>query len=146
MNLIGDSFLVYTDGSCWTGDRIGGWAWVAIDEDDNFQTGGGSEEDTTISRMELMGAIGALENLLTYCGPSVVLVYSDSQYVVLGATDRSRARNKNNDLWERLDTIIDSHTLVELEHVRGHSGDDFNELADDLAGDYRKGRQNEKRV
>lgn len=136
-----DDYLVYTDGSCWTGDRIGGYAWVVIDSEDDTYSGGGSDEDTTISRMELMGAIDSLEYIHRTCGPSVVLLYSDSQYVVLGAMDKSRARRLNVDLWHRLDSIIGKHRLVELEHVRGHKGDHYNELADDMAGEFRKAAQ-----
>jgi ribonuclease HI len=136
-----NDYIVFTDGSCWTGDRIGGYAFVIIDEEDNTHSGGGSDEDTTISRMELMGAISSLEFIHERCGPSVVLLYSDSQYVVLGAMDKTRARRLNVDLWHRLDSVMGQHRLVHLEHVRGHKGDHYNELADDLAGDFRKARQ-----
>jgi ribonuclease HI len=84
-------YIVYTDGSAWTGDRIGAYAWVIVDEDGNEVIGGASETDTTISRMELMGAIDALESVRSsVAGPCVVLVYSDSEYVVFGITDRTR--------------------------------------------------------
>jgi hypothetical protein len=95
-------YIVYTDGSAWTGDRIGAYAWVIVDEDGNEVIGGASETDTTISRMELMGAIDALESVRFVAGPCVVLVYSDSEYVVFGITDRSRKRNLNVDLWDKI--------------------------------------------
>lgn len=136
-----NAFTVFTDGSCYTGDRIGGYGWAVIDEDDKTYTGGGSREDTTISRMELMGAIDALESIYITCGSSIILLYSDSQYVVLGAMDKRRARKANVDLWHRLDSIMGKHRLVEFEHVRGHKGDHFNELVDDIAGNFRKKRQ-----
>lgn len=131
-------FVVYTDGSCFTGDRIGAYAWVAIDEDDNESTGGSWVADTTISRMELSGPIEALDYIYRVMGPCVVLVYSDSEYVVKGITDRRRARRKNNDLWDMLDETVDAHELVEFEHVRGHAGNHYNELCDQMAGDLRK--------
>lgn len=136
-----DSYLVYADGSCWHGDRIGAYAWVAIDSDDNEYMSGGSEHDTTITRCELLGPIKALEFLYEACGPSVVLIYSDSEVVVKGAMDRSRTRNVAHDLWEWLDSLMDFHELVELEHVRGHQGDHYNEMVDDHAGKLRKEAQ-----
>lgn len=137
-------FHVYTDGSCWTGDRIGGWAWVAIDQFGEELQGGSSEVDTTISRMELSGIIDALEFIYERCGPSDIVVYSDSEYAVLGIKDRTRQRKKNNDLWDWLDDITDAHGSVEYNHVRGHQGNHYNEIADDLAGEFRKGRQAEE--
>jgi ribonuclease HI len=57
------NYLVYTDGSASVKDRTGGYAWKVIVAGGQF-IGGGSELDTTISRMELMAAIGALEFII----------------------------------------------------------------------------------
>lgn len=99
-------------------------------------------EDTTISRMELCGPIAALDEILMMAGPSTCLVYCDSQYVVMGITDRSRARNKHNDLWDLLDDLVDEHELVVFEHVKGHAKDSrghpFNDAVDVKAGEVRK--------
>lgn len=137
------AYLVYTDGSCYTGDRIGGYAWVVIDELGVEVSGGSWWKDTTISQMELMGAIEALDQLLMFRGPSIVQVYSDSQYVVLGITDRTRQRKKNLGLWDYLDTVVDAHEFVEFEHVKGHDGDHYNEMVDEMAGKLRKEGQDE---
>jgi ribonuclease HI len=134
-------YIVYTDGSAWTGDRIGAYAWVIVDEDGNEVIGGASETDTTISRMELMGAIDALESVRFVAGPCVVLVYSDSEYVVFGITDRSRKRNLNVDLWDKLDAAVDAHELVAFEHVYGHNGNYHNEVADKYASQLRREAQ-----
>lgn len=136
-----DSYLVYTDGSCWHGDRIGAYAWVAIDGEGNELMDGGVERDSTITRMELWGPIAALETIYEINGPSVVLVYSDSEIVVKGITDRSRARRVAHDLWEWLDDLVDSHELVVFEHVRGHNGDHYNEMVDVHAGKLRREAQ-----
>jgi ribonuclease HI len=135
---VSDGYLIWTDGSCYTGDRIGSYAWICLDEDDNEFTGGSWVEDTTISRMELMGAIKALSRLLTLRGPSVALVMSDSQYVVLGITHRHRARKKNNDLWDLLDEVVDAHEYVVFDHVKGHDGNYYNEWCDKEASRLRK--------
>lgn len=136
-------YIVYTDGSCWTGDRIGAYAWVIVNEQNKERQGGDWEVDTTISRMELSGPIVALDMILMMCGPSVILLYSDSQYVTMGATDRSRQRKKNVDLWNKLDWLVDQHELVAFEHVKGHDGDHYNEMCDELAGQLRKEGQHE---
>jgi ribonuclease HI len=47
-------------------DRTGGYAWKIVDENGQ-EIGGGSEVDTTISRMELMAAISALEEINIWC-------------------------------------------------------------------------------
>lgn len=133
----------YTDGSCWTGDRIGGWGWVVIDHDGHIYDHGGSQSDTTISCMELYAMIDCLEFILDACGPSDIVVYSDSQYAILGITDRTRARKVNKDLWKALDYVTDAHSSVKYEHVRGHKGNLGNELADEIAGRARKERQEE---
>lgn len=144
MSALDKPFHVYTDGSCYTGDRIGGWAWVAIDPYGSEDHGGGSDIDTTISRMELCGPIDALEYLYELYGPIEVVLYSDSEYVVKGITDRTRNRNKNADLWVWLDEITDSHVAVTYQHVRGHQGNHYNEVADKLAGEFRLGRKEEE--
>lgn len=132
---------LFTDGSCWTGDRIGGWAYLALDVEGNTLADSGGDSDTTISRMELIAPIGGLLAIGMACGPAEILVYSDSQYVVLGATDRNRKRNLNNDLWDTLDELIDSHTYVEFLHVKGHADSEYNHQVDRMAGDARKRTQ-----
>jgi ribonuclease HI len=139
------NYLVYTDGSCSAKDRVGGYAWKVVGEDGDECIGGGSEVDTTISRMELMAAISALESLINdafwqrYDGEeTVVLVISDSEHVVLGFNIKTRARNKNRDLWERLEAAASEFTLVEFQHVKGHAGHTDNEECDKLAGEFRQ--------
>lgn len=127
-----------TDGSSSWSDRSGGWAWVALDSFDGIHTASGYVPDTTNNRMEMTAVISGLVALYEHCGESEILVYSDSEYVVLGASDRARKRNKNKDLWAEIDLAIDLHILVEFNWVRGHTGHEYNELADELAGLARK--------
>jgi ribonuclease HI len=95
--------------------------------------------------MELMAAISALEALKA---PSDVDMHIDSQYVRDGITKyintwkkngwRTAAKEpvKNQDLWQRLDTARGRHT-VRWHWVRGHSGDQFNDRADELVREAR---------
>ena len=135
---------LYTDGSANYQDRSGGWAWVAVDAFEGFETDSGGETDTTVNRMELLGVINGLWAIHLSHSGSDVLVLSDSQYVVLGCQDPTRARRKNRDLWDDMDKVLDIIEkfggYVEFEHVRGHQGNKYNELADDLAGLARKER------
>lgn len=97
---------------------------------------------TTNNRMELMGAIAALEALRRPC---VVDMTTDSQYVVnafeknwiggwlrRGWKTASKQPVKNVDLWKRLLTAMDGHE-VNWHWVKGHAGHPENERCDELA-------------
>jgi len=132
--------VVHTDGACSGNPGPGGWGAI-------LQWGGhtrelkGGEAHTTNNRMELMAAIMALETLKRPCD---VDLHTDSQYLRQGITGwiHGWKRNgwktadkkpvKNADLWQRLDAAVDRHT-VHWHWVRGHSGHDLNERADELA-------------
>ena len=132
---------LFTDGSSWTGDRSGGWAWCLIDAFEGEETGSGAVSDTTNNRMEMMAWIEGLNTALEIVGkPCDILVYSDSQYVGLGVMDRSRRRKFNVDLWGQLDQAVDQHDLVEFCWVKGHEDSYYNVLVDELAGLARKNK------
>lgn len=133
---------LFTDGSSYYKDGSGGWAWVAIDCFGGEEVGSGYASDTTNNRMEMQAWIEGLNNLVGTLGPCDVLVYSDSQYVGLGAMDPSRARKKNRDLWSEIDAAIEQHESVEFVWVKGHHESHYNQLADELAGNARKARCN----
>jgi ribonuclease HI len=136
---------IYTDGACSGNPGPGGWGAIltfGVTEKELF----GGEKATTNNRMELMGAIAALESLTRPCP---VVLYTDSQYVQKGIKEwihgwKKRGWKKadgkpviNADLWQRLDTAAKPHK-VDWRWVRGHSGDPMNERADGLA---RKGTE-----
>lgn len=130
--------LVFTDGSAWHKDRTGGWAWLAIDGFDNEVRRFGSVLDTSIGRMEMTAAIEALNAVREACGPCDVLLYSDSEFVVLGINDKTRTRRKNKDLWKLLDEAVEAHECVVIEHVYGHQDSHYNNVVDELAGRARR--------
>jgi ribonuclease HI len=129
---------VFTDGSASNRDKSGGWGYVALDAFEGIYTSSGYRAGTTISRMELAAPTYALEYLNEVYGACDVLVYSDSEYVVLGVNDRTRKRSANKDWWVSLDLAIEKHNEVKFHHVKGHSDHLYNEMADDLAGKARK--------
>ena len=133
--------IVYTDGACSGNPGPGGYGAVLLCGARRKELSGG-EPKTTNNRMEIMGAIIALETLNFACE---VEVYSDSRYLVdaveQGWVARWKAngwkRNKrasalNVDLWERLLSLLEKHK-VRFYWVKGHAGHSENERCDLLA-------------
>lgn len=135
--------IVYTDGSCLGNPGRGGWAWVV--PGGRFESG--ATPTTTNQRMEVTAVLRALQALLPEAGADGVLVRSDSAYVVncflqrwwVGWRRRGwrNAQGKpvaNRDLWEPLfELALDGGTPVRFEWVKGHSGDRWNDVVDELA-------------
>ncbi len=132
---------IHTDGACIGNPGRGGYGVVLQFGEQRKELSGGYRL-TTNNRMELMGPIKALQTLKQ---SYVVILYSDSRYVVdaieKGWVERWRAkgwmRNKkdravNPDLWERLLDLCSEHE-VEFRWVRGHAGNRYNERCDRLA-------------
>ena len=136
-----ETVFAYSDGSAIGNPGPGGYGTVLKWRGHDRELSGGYRL-TTNNRMELMGAIVALEALKRR---SRVVVPTDSQYVVNAMTKgwakRWKAngwkRNKeekalNPDLWDRLMRAADKHDVV-WKWVRGHSGHPENERCDALA-------------
>lgn len=131
---------IWTDGACSGNPGPGGWGAVIRTPESEIELSGG-ESATTNNRMELMGAIAALESLPD--GAQATL-HTDSQYVKNGLTQwiHGWKRNgwktadkkpvKNVDLWQRLEAAAGKHK-IEWKWVKGHAGDPMNERADSLA-------------
>lgn len=131
---------IYTDGACSGNPGPGGWGALLKWNGHEKELSGG-EPETTNNRMEMMAVIKALEALKK---PSDVTLYTDSKYVLEGATqwlDGWKARGwkgankkpiKNQDLWEQIDSQIRTHN-VKFIWVKGHNGHEFNERVDKLA-------------
>lgn len=141
MTLKGPEIGLFTDGSAYHVDQSGGWAWIAFDTFDEEEFDFGGESETTNNRMELTAWIEGLKSLYRSLGPCDVLVYSDSQYVGLGAMDPGRKRKMNVDLWEDLDSAVARHSYVEFVWVKGHDDSYYNHFVDELAGEARKACQ-----
>src|ERR1700728_4603406 len=133
---------IYTDGACSGNPGPGGWgALLRYGEVEKELSGG--EPLTTNNRMELMGAISALEALKR---PSQVKLHTDSTYVKDGITKWLKgwkAKNwltadkkpvKNKELWQRLEAAALLHKIDWL-WVKGHSGHPENDRVDQLARD-----------
>ena len=132
--------IVHTDGACSGNPGPGGWG-VILDYNGTRKELAGGEAQTTNNRMELMGAITALETLTRPCE---VEMHVDSSYVKDGITKwihgwkkngwktADKKPVKNAELWQRLDAALKLHK-VSWHWVKGHAGHDGNERADELA-------------
>jgi ribonuclease HI len=131
---------IFTDGACKGNPGPGGWGAllrVGAKEKELF----GGEPLTTNNRMELTAVIRALEALKRR---SKVRLHTDSQYVQKGISEwitgwkkrgwktADKKPVKNVDLWLELDKLAAQHDIEWL-WVRGHTGHEGNERADQLA-------------
>ncbi|PYG01093.1 Ribonuclease HI [Georgenia satyanarayanai] len=133
--------LVYaTDGSAIRNPGPTGWAWV---NQRTGETGAGGLSHGTNNIGELL----ALRYALEHAGPDGdLLVRADSKYVINIATTWGRGWQRRG--WKKADgkvpenleivqtiiALIDARTgRTELEWVKGHAGDHFNEIVDQLA-------------
>jgi ribonuclease HI len=131
---------IFTDGACKGNPGVGGWGALLRTKGKEREMYGG-EAHTTNNRMELMGAIAALEILSRPCH---IRLHTDSKYVQQGITEwvhgwkqrgwktASKQAVKNEDLWRRLDEAVARHKIEWL-WVKGHAGHVENERADQLA-------------
>lgn len=145
--------IIHSDGACSGNPGPGGYAATVRREgagpSDTFLVRGG-DPNTTNNAMELSGAAAGLAYVLTLpdLSGARVRLRSDSEYVLKGLKDwvpgwkrkgwRTAAGDpvKNRALWEQLDTLrtrVEAVAKLDLEHVRGHSGDPENEAADRAA-------------
>ena len=131
---------IYTDGACSGNPGPGGWGAILVYNGVEKVLSGG-EANTTNNRMELTGAIRALEALREPCS---VTLYTDSQYLVnairLGwlrswkklGWRRKDGPLKNPDLWQQLDALLETHR-TEFVWVKGHAENEYNNRCDALA-------------
>lgn len=138
--------VAYTDGSSRGNPGPGGYGSVLLYVDphgvEHRKEMNQGYRVTTNNRMELLGAIVALEALKRPCD---VELHSDSQYVVnafnqhwvegwlrKGWKNYQKQPVKNVDLWKRLLAAMEPHEVRWL-WVKGHAGHELNERADELA-------------
>ena len=137
--------IVFTDGAAKGNPGPGGWGAVVVTPDQRVTELGGGSPHTTNNRMELSGAIAALEHVSDQ--PGSVAIYADSTYVIQGITQwvwgwRKRGWKTaqgtdvlNRDLWERLSAVVGARArdAVDWRWVRGHVGTPGNERADAIS-------------
>ncbi|MBW6391810.1 ribonuclease HI [Billgrantia antri] len=140
------TILIFTDGACSNNGRTnasGGWAAILVNpEGERLKIAGKlTGDEITNNRAELTAVIEGLSALKR---PADVVLTTDSKYVADGAgawlegwkrngwKTAAKKPVKNVDLWQRLDALLQVHT-VRFIWVKGHNGHPENELADTLA-------------
>jgi len=140
------TYQIYTDGSCLRNpEGPGGWSFVVVGpEGAEITRGAGGEAVSTNNRMELTAAIQALKAAAALPAGSKIQIVSDSQYVVKGISEwitgwkkrqwrtADKKPVKNDDLWRALDDL-NGRIKVTWKWVRGHDGNHWNEICDELA-------------
>lgn len=127
-------FNIYTDGSC---DNIrypnyGGWAYVILENNNIIESKSGNESHTTNNRMEMIAIINAISSLPDF---SNATIFTDSKYCI-GAFSNQYYARANTDLIKQFIEIVESKSLdITFEWVRGHNGDEWNEMVDKMAND-----------
>lgn len=142
---------IWTDGACSNNGKpnaVGGWAFIARvtnragERLEKVKSGGAKE--VTNNQMELQAVIEALKVLKR---PSVVLLYTDSEYVAKafledrierwrenGWMTTKRTPVQNKEMWEELyDLVHNRQHNVKFRWVRGHDKDRMNKRVDELA-------------
>jgi ribonuclease HI len=132
--------IIFTDGACLGNPGPGGYAAV-VTIAGHEQVITGRDRTTTNNKMEMTAAIRALEAVPQ--GLPIIL-HSDSQYVIKGATQwlrgwKTRGWRKadgkpvlNQDLWMQMDAVMAGRKIT-WKWVKGHAGHPENERVDGLA-------------
>ena len=131
---------IYTDGACKGNPGPGCWGAILRNGPHEKELSG-HDPDTTNNRMELTGAIRALQALNAPC---TVKLHTDSRYVIDGITkwifgwqkngwkNAAKKPVANADLWQELQAATRPHKIDWI-WVKGHDGHPENERADRLA-------------
>ena len=124
------SITIFTDGSCHTQLKTGGWAAIIFIGADKIILNG-SDPNTTHQRMELTAVLESL-TYLQHCdlGRRQITIYSDSQYVVdmldrkerLISSDYKTKKLKpirNSDLVQALIRFMESFD-IQFQKIKSH--------------------------
>ncbi len=124
---------VYTDGGAVPNPGRAGWGVVFVMNGVAKKTLSGSIAHATNNQSEITAAIKAVE---TFTRSSSFTIYSDSEYLIKSMNEwipkRGTRGYANDAMFNRLIAACEQHT-VSWRWVKGHNGNRFNEMADDLS-------------
>lgn len=121
---------IYCDGAYSSNRNTGGWAIVVVENGEKLLSDFLPIQGGTNNTAEIQAAIEACWWARNN-GYYEITIYTDSMYVI-GAISKGNKRNKNIELLETLDRAVE-HLKIEWVHIKGHSGNKYNELCDALA-------------
>lgn len=137
-----DHLYIYTDGSTFRANPGPmSWAIVYVLNNRVMQQNNldwvevGAAAYGTNNRAELMGVIWALER-----GPQQTFTIRSDSMITLKCACGEYRRRSNLDLWHRFDQALakrhERGVETFFEYVKGHDADEFNRMADKLAGQH----------
>ena len=124
-------YTIYTDGGYSQVHNVGAFAYVMLDENNNIlRKGAWKIKNETNNRAELKAIITGVYHLPD--DATDVVICSDSQYALYTLSGKW-GRKSNTDLFPVFDKIIKDRNLkIDYEWVRGHNGNLYNEMCDDM--------------
>lgn len=143
LQIMDTSITIFTDGAAKGNPGRGGYG-VVITDGETVTELGAHKALTTNNEMELQAVVAALSAVLDRDLP--VAIYTDSKYVVEGATGwvfgwvkngwqtKAKTEVANKALWQALLPLLNKVT-IEWHKVPGHVGIIGNERADTIASD-----------
>ncbi len=161
---------IYVDGACSGNPGPGGWA-VVINLTNGIKTISGFMKVADSYMMEVKAVFAAykeIRKLYNEYGINSFIIFTDAQAIVSTINKRlpykwamqgwkkrySHEKVKHIDLWKQILNIETFAQLsginISIQHVKGHNGNTFNELADKLAKNeikkYNENLQSKKEV
>ncbi len=143
-----EAINIYTDGACTNNPGPGGWAAIILTLQGTNLTVRGRDPSSTNNRMDLTAAVNGLhqlDHLIPQPWDVPVIVHSNSKYLTNAFNENwldkwqkngwSTSLGKpvsNRDLWDELLPLAKQRNIT-WQWVKGHSGNHFNELCDQMA-------------
>jgi ribonuclease HI len=140
-----DKLVIYTDGASRGNPGLGGWGAVVLVSDMALEIAGFSKMATN-NQMELQAVLEVLSDSGSLAHKGLVVVYSDSAYVVNGMNSwvwgwekkdwitSTKTPVVNKDMWVKILALLKTYgDRLSIEKVKGHDGDLYNERCDELA-------------
>lgn len=142
---IKNKLIIYTDGASRGNPGLGGWGAVILVDGYAMEIAG-SAKVATNNQMELQAVISVLSDSGAKAHKGQTVVYSDSAYVVNGATSwvygwekkgwvtMNKTPVENKAMWQELLLLLKEYgDKLTITKVSGHAGDLYNERCDELA-------------
>ena len=129
-------YIAYTDGSCNNLSPYGegGAAYIILDGQRNLvKQNSKGFVGVTNNKMELMAILSAVAAVPPN---SSLVIYTDSQYCIQVLTNKANANNfsrPNANIIRQYFNYVSRLKAVRFEWVKGHDGNEFNEMVDALA-------------